>query len=146
MGYYWPTLVKDCMEYAKMCQTCQFNANFIYQLLKPLHPTISSWPCEAWRLDVVEPLILKSSRGHLYILATTNYFLKWAEAVPLREVKKEIILDFIKTNIIYRYSVPRYIIIDNGKSFYNVLMESYVRHSILSSETLLFTMHQPMVL
>ncbi|KAL0290356.1 UNVERIFIED_CONTAM: hypothetical protein Sangu_2576900 [Sesamum angustifolium] len=41
-------------------------------------------------LDVVGPITPKSSIGHIYILAATDYFLKWAEAVPLKEVKKEI--------------------------------------------------------
>ncbi|XP_068319663.1 uncharacterized protein [Pyrus communis] len=30
MDYYWPSMVKDCLEYAKMCQACQFHANFIH--------------------------------------------------------------------------------------------------------------------
>ena len=47
MGYYWPTMVKDCMEYAKRCQACQFHANFIHQLLESLHPIVASWPFEA---------------------------------------------------------------------------------------------------
>ena len=42
--------------------------------------------------------------------------------MPLREVKKETIVEFISTNIIFRYSVPRHIITDNGKPFYNSLM------------------------
>ena len=33
-------------------------------------------------------------------------------------------VDFIRTQIIYRYGVPRYIIIDNGKPFFNSLMTS----------------------
>ncbi|KAK4404346.1 hypothetical protein Sango_0803200 [Sesamum angolense] len=86
MGYYWPTIVKDCMDYA--------------------------------RRYVVGPLT-KSSGGHLYILAATDYFSKWAEAVPIKEVKKENVADFIRTHIIYRYGVPRYIITDNGKPFCN---------------------------
>ncbi|KAH6815278.1 hypothetical protein C2S51_020098 [Perilla frutescens var. frutescens] len=49
----------------------------------------------------------KSSGGHLYILAATDYFSKWAEAIPLREVKKENVADFIKGNIIYRYGIHR---------------------------------------
>ncbi|KAL0378631.1 UNVERIFIED_CONTAM: hypothetical protein Sradi_3168600 [Sesamum radiatum] len=48
----------------------------------------------------------KSSGGHLYILARTDYFSKWAEAVTLKKVKKENVADFIRTNIIYRYGVP----------------------------------------
>jgi hypothetical protein len=62
---------------------------------------------------VVRPL-LKSYGGHLYILVTINYFSKWAEAATLKEIKKETVVNFIQTNIIYRYRVQRYIIIDNG--------------------------------
>ena len=70
--------------------------------------------------------------GHLYILAVIDYFSKWAEVVPLREVKKETVVNFIRTketmvnfirtHLIYQYGVPRYIITDNGKPFYNRLM------------------------
>ena len=123
MGYYWPTMVKDCMEYAKRCSACQFHANFIHQPPEPLHPTVASWPFDAWGLDVVGPLTPKSSDGHSYILAATDYFSKWAEAAVFREVKKETVVNFIKRNIIFRYGVPRYIITDNGKEFYNKLMD-----------------------
>ena len=117
MGYYWPTMVKDCMDYAKRCSACQFHANFIHQPSKPLHPTIASWPFDAWGLDVVGPLIPKSSGGHSYILTVTNYFFKRAEAAVFQEVKKETVVNFIKRNIIFRYGVPRYIITNNGKEF-----------------------------
>ncbi|CAL8174674.1 unnamed protein product [Prunus armeniaca] len=98
MGYYLPTMVKDCMDYMKKCQACQFHANFIHHPPEPLHPTIASWPFDAWGLDV-------------------------AEDVPLKEVKKENVVNFIKVNIIHWYGVPRYIITDNGKPFSNRLMD-----------------------
>ncbi|KAL0396267.1 UNVERIFIED_CONTAM: hypothetical protein Scaly_0075100 [Sesamum calycinum] len=87
-----------------------------------MHPTVASWSFDAWVLDVMGPLT-KSSGGHLYILAATDYFSKWAEAVPLKEVKKENVADFIRTHIIYRYGVPRYIITDNRKPFCNSLID-----------------------
>ncbi|KAL0455859.1 UNVERIFIED_CONTAM: hypothetical protein Slati_0925100 [Sesamum latifolium] len=104
MGYYCLTMAKDCINYAQRCQA------------------FASWPFDAWGLDVVRPLT-KSSAGHLYILAATDYFFKWAEAVPLKEVKKVNVADFICINIIYRYGIPRYIIIDNGKPFCNSLID-----------------------
>jgi len=60
----------------------------------------------------------------MYILAATDYFSKWAEAISLKEVKKENVVDFIHTHIIFNYGVPRYIIINNGKPFVNKLMSS----------------------
>ncbi|KAL0285727.1 UNVERIFIED_CONTAM: hypothetical protein Sangu_2766200 [Sesamum angustifolium] len=95
----------------------------IYEPPEPLHPTVDSWPFDAWGLGVVGPLT-KSSGGHLYILAITDYFSIWAKAVvPLKEVKKENVADFIRTHIIYPYGVLRHIIIDNGKPFYNSLID-----------------------
>ena len=47
MGYYWPTMVKDCMDYAKTCEACQLHANHIHQPPEPLHPTVASWPFDA---------------------------------------------------------------------------------------------------
>ncbi|XP_070048940.1 uncharacterized protein [Nicotiana tomentosiformis] len=86
-----------------------------------LYPTVASWPFDAWGLDVVGPLP-KSSDGHLYILATTDYFSKWAEDVALKEVKKDNVASFIRVNIIYRFGITHYIIMDNGKPFDNRLM------------------------
>ncbi|XP_058220656.1 uncharacterized protein LOC131330914 [Rhododendron vialii] len=122
MGYYWPTMVKDCLNYAKRCQAYQFHANFIHQPPEPLHPTVALWPFNAWGLDEVGPLT-KSSVGHLYILAATDYFSKWAEAILVKEVKKETIVDFIMSNIIFQYGVPCHIITDNGTPFVNKLMD-----------------------
>ncbi|XP_019246569.1 PREDICTED: uncharacterized protein LOC109226231 [Nicotiana attenuata] len=121
MGYYWPTMVKDFLDYARRCKACQFHANFIHQPPEVFHPTVASWPFDAWGLDVVGPLP-KSSGGHLYILAATDYFSKWAEVVSLKEVKKENVANFIRVNIIYRFGIPRYILTDNGKPFDNKLM------------------------
>ncbi|KAK3003094.1 hypothetical protein RJ639_018595 [Escallonia herrerae] len=71
MGYYWLTIVKDCLDYAKRCQACQFHANFIHQPPEPLGSTIASLPFDAWGLDVVGHLP-KSSGGHLYILTVID--------------------------------------------------------------------------
>ncbi|XP_019159991.1 PREDICTED: uncharacterized protein LOC109156594 [Ipomoea nil] len=123
MGYYWPTMVKDCIDYARRCQACQYHANFIHQPPEPLHPTVASWPFDAWGLDVVGPITPKSSAGHAYILAATDYFSKWAEAVALKEVKKENVADFLRVHIVYRFGIPRYILTDNEKPFDNKLMD-----------------------
>ncbi|XP_050941581.1 uncharacterized protein LOC103501632 [Cucumis melo] len=44
-------------------------------------------------------------------------------AVPLREAKKENIVNFVQTHIIYRYGIPHRIVTDNGRQFANTLMD-----------------------
>ena len=45
---------------------------------------------------MVGPITPKSSAGHAYILVATNYFSKWVEAMPFKEVKKETMVNFIR--------------------------------------------------
>ena len=51
------------------------------------------------------------------ILATTDYFSKWTEAIPLREVKTSDVIKFIKHHVVYRFGVPRWIVHDNSPQF-----------------------------
>ena len=50
MGYYWPSMVADCEEYAKKCHMCQVHGTFIHKAPNPLHPTVASWPFNVWEL------------------------------------------------------------------------------------------------
>ena len=74
IGYYWPSMINDCLEYARRCKLYQAHGDFIQQYPNPLHPMISSWPFEIWGTDVVGPIEPPSSRGHRFILAATDYF------------------------------------------------------------------------
>jgi len=74
----------------------------------------------------------------MFILAATDYFSKWAEAIPLREVGTKQVADFIRTHLIYRYGVPYKIISDNALYFKNQVMirlaeKHKFRHSFSSS-------------
>ena len=93
------------------------HADFIHQPPELLHPTAASWPFEAWGIDVVGPNSPSSTKGHRFNLATTDYFSKWAETIPLVEVKTFNVVNFIKHHVIHRFGVPRRIIHDNGPQF-----------------------------
>lgn len=74
-------------------------------------------------MDVVRQIQPPSSKGHKFILAATDYFSKWAEVVPLKEVKAENVENFIRTHLIYRFGIPSRIMSDNGSPFKNALIE-----------------------
>ena len=90
---------------ARSCHNCQVHGGFKHRTPVPLHPTIPSWPFDAWGINVIGPINPPSSRGHRFILDATDYFSKWAEAVPLREVKSDNVINFLERNIIYRFGI-----------------------------------------
>jgi hypothetical protein len=51
----------------------------------PLKTIIVESPFTQWGLDVIGPINPKSSKGHSYIITTTDYFTKWPEAITLKE-------------------------------------------------------------
>jgi len=67
----------------------------------------SSWPIEMWGIDGIRPITPPTSKGHQFILAITDYFSKWAEAIPLKEVKTSDVVKFIKHHVLYRFDVAR---------------------------------------
>ena len=54
-----------------------------------------------------------------FIVAVIDYFTKWVEAKPLAQIIESKMEDFIQKSIIYRFSLPHTIIIDNGWQFDN---------------------------
>jgi len=110
-------MIADAIKYVQRYKACQIHADFIHQPSDLLHLTVTSWPFEVWRIDVIGPISSSSTKGHWLILAITDYFSKWAEVIPIIEVKTSNMVNFIKHHVIYRFRVPRQIIHDNGPQF-----------------------------
>ena len=110
LGYYWPTMMADAIQYAWKCKACQIHADFIHQPPELLHPTVASCPFEAWGIDVIGSISPSSIKGHWFILAITDYFSKWTEAIPLVKVITSNVVNFIKHHVIHRFGIPRRII------------------------------------
>ena len=70
-------------------------------------------------IGMIEP---RASNGHRFILVTIDYFTKWVEASSYTNVTKQVVVWFIKNNIICRYGVPSKIITDNGSNLNNKMM------------------------
>ena len=58
-----------------------------------------------------------TSKGHKWILAATDYFTKWVEAVPMKNVTAKDVVNFVKEHIVYRFGIPQMITTDQGTVF-----------------------------
>ncbi|XP_020677181.2 uncharacterized protein K02A2.6-like, partial [Dendrobium catenatum] len=124
-------MVRDCIDHAKRCHECQIYGDVIHQPPNTLHSTLASWPFECWGTDIFGPIDPPSSPGHRFILAATDYFSKLTEVAPFREVTSEQVIYFFTHNVVYRFGVPRRIILDNGTAFKSTKIYKFVdRHKI----------------
>jgi IS30 family transposase len=81
-----------------------------------LHPIIKPWSFHDWALDFVGKIYPASSKGHQFVLVTTDYFTKWMEAVMLKNMTHNEVIHFILEHIIHRFSMPQTLTMDQGSS------------------------------
>ena len=81
------------------------------------------WPFVAWGMDVIGPIDPKDSNGHRFILVAIDYFTKWVEEITFKAVTKKTVVDFVHSNIICRFGIPRAIIRDNDENLNSNLMK-----------------------
>ena len=123
---------KDSEELVKTCHACQVLRDAIHTHPNVLQDMSTPWPFHTWGLDLIGP-INHHSNGHIWILATIEYFTKWVEAISLKKATGVAVANFIWGHIITRFGIPRRLISDNGTPFINrnikKLTEAYyIRH------------------
>ena len=66
LGFYWPTLFKDCFEWVKHCDACQRMGNLSRRNEMPLQGILVVHIFYVWGIDFIGPF--PSSFGNMYIL------------------------------------------------------------------------------
>ena len=117
-GYYWPTILEDCIKFAKGCQPCQMHGNIQHVPADSFHPVVKPWPFRGWAMDIIGQITPPSTKRHEYILVATDYFTKWAEAIPMKSITQQDVIRTIRENIIHRFGIPQHIVADRGSVFY----------------------------
>jgi hypothetical protein len=82
-----------------------------------LHLIIKPWPLHGWSLDFVGQIHPASSKGHRFVLVTTDYFITWTEYVPLKNMMHKEVIHFILEHIIHRFGIPQTLTTDECSSF-----------------------------
>jgi hypothetical protein len=57
-------------------------------------------------MDMIGKINPSSSKGHQFILAITDYFTKWVEAVPMKSVTSRDVISFVKEHVIHTFGIP----------------------------------------
>jgi hypothetical protein len=116
-GFYWPTLINDCFRYYKGCESCQKFGDVHLAPAGILHHIIKPWPFCGWGLDFVGQIHPASSKGHQFVLVAIDYFTKWTEVIPLKNMMHKEVIHFILEHVFHGFGIPHTLIMDQGSSF-----------------------------
>jgi hypothetical protein len=125
-GFYWPTMMDDCVKYQKGCEACQRFGNIQLPPTGVMNSIVKPWLFRGWGVDFIGEINPESSKGHRFILVATNYFTKWTESVPLRNMTHREVISFVQEHIIYRFGVPQTLTIDHGPAFMSHQFREFV--------------------
>jgi transposase InsO family protein len=114
---YWPTMINNCFEYYRGCEACQKFGRRQVVPTSMMHPIIKPWPFRGWGLDFIGEMHPSSTKGHRFILMTTDYFSRWVEAVPLRNMMHREVISFVSEHIIHRFGIPETLTTNQGPAF-----------------------------
>jgi hypothetical protein len=62
-------------------------------------------------------------------VVATDYFTKWVEAIPLKTVTSQNMIDFVQEHIIYWFRVPQTITTNQGAMFISKEFENFATNT-----------------
>jgi hypothetical protein len=75
-GFYWSTMVDDCIKYQKGCKPCQRFGSIQLAPAGVMNSIMKSWPFRGWGHDFISEVHPGSSMGHWFIFVSMDYFTK----------------------------------------------------------------------
>ena len=113
-------------SYIKGCNLCQLTCNEKpppRQLQARSNPNYVPIP----RLSMDLKVMPRSHKGHKYILCITDEVINYLVTVPIFQARSEEIWETLIKNVITKYCIPEYIIMDQDSAFLSSLM-TYLFH------------------
>jgi hypothetical protein len=103
------------MEVVPKCRDYKFFHKQTTKHANPLRPIDLSWSFIIWRINIVG-ILPRAPGGFIFLFVTIDMFTKWMEAMPVVNIIQDAAIKFMQS-IIYRFSVPKWVLTDNETQF-----------------------------
>ncbi|RDX83237.1 Retrovirus-related Pol polyprotein from transposon 17.6, partial [Mucuna pruriens] len=108
-GHYGSTwTAKKFVSTCDKCQKAEMAMNRRHEM--PQQPILFCEVFDVWGIDFMAPFPV--SNGYSYILLAVDYVSRWVEATATKTNDAKVVVDFLKSNIFYRFGVPKALISD----------------------------------
>ena len=89
LRYYWPSYYLDVNNWCESCEECLTRNGKAYKSKAPLiNIPVQGRPFEEIAIDFLE-IKPPTSRRNRYIIVVQNYFTKWIDGYPMKDIKAD---------------------------------------------------------
>ena len=134
--YFWPKMKSDIFNYVDSCGLCgryKGERNFRFGKRQPMNDYSTMQPFDFIVADAVGPLPETKNKNR-YLITITDYFSRWAEAIPVRDLKSSTWIVVLE-NFICRFGVPIKLLTDQGGNFISDLAKDFYKLLGISKKT-----------
>lgn len=123
--FVWPSMNKDCRNWARACNDCQRS-----KISRHVHASLGNFETPTKRfshihIDLIGPLPLACS--FRYCLTVIDRFTRWPEVYPLQNITAVNVTHALLDCWISRFGVPETITSDRGAQFSSHLFKIFVK-------------------
>ncbi|GBO42180.1 Gag-Pol polyprotein [Araneus ventricosus] len=120
--FWWGNFYRDLTNYVASCHECISRRGFSKNQEAPVQriPT-ASFPFQKVGIDAVGPFVT-SIEGNKHLIAMTDYFSKYAEAYPVKNIQSETVCKVLM-NFISRHGIMRVLYSDRRSIFISAAMQ-----------------------
>lgn len=118
--YVWPSVNKDCREWARACDQCQ-RAKVTRHVASAVGEFTN--PVSRFEHVHIDLIIMPASEGCRYCLTCVDRFSRWPEAFPLEDQEASTVARAFYEGWICRFGAPLRITTDQGRQFESQLFK-----------------------
>lgn len=125
--FYWPGYHNEVLAWIRSCTTCALRKRTLRKPKAPIQNYVAGEFGDICGIDIIGPIEPESVTGKKYIVCCIDYFSKFAEAIPVRNVTAETVARVVVEQYILRHGAPLQIHTDQGPQFESALFQEINR-------------------
>jgi hypothetical protein len=114
--FYWVGWRQDVEQFCSSCEMCHSRKPPQRKKRSSLQSYTVGMPLERIGIDILGPLP-RTYKRNKYILVVSDYFSKWVEAYPMRNIEAKTVAQKLFENFITRFGAPKILHSDQGRQF-----------------------------